>query len=243
MATKSSTGHSINIANFEQLIKFCSGYNEKFNPSKATLTIAGMQTLFVNAQKSDDDLKAAKTAFQNATNARETAFDAMKKLSTRIINALGATDATQQTKDDANAHRLKINGKRATLRPAKVSAQPESNMRIYSTAQLSYDALVDNFAKLVQTVSAEPLYIPNEEDLKSDALKLCLADLKAKNSTVAEANTAISNMRIVRNSTLYNDVTGLVPIAFAAKQYVKSIFGASSPQFKQVSAVKFNSLD
>jgi hypothetical protein len=83
------------------------------------------------------------------------------------------------------------------------------------------------------------LYTPNESELQVPSLNAVLADLKTKNSAVILATTNASNARINRDKVLYADLTGLYDIAQAVKQYVKSVFDASSPQFKQVSGVKF----
>jgi hypothetical protein len=42
-----------------------------------------------------------------------------------------------------------------------------------------------------------------------------------------------------RNSILYASVSGLVDVALDVKKYVKSVYGASSPQYKQVSKIEF----
>jgi len=70
-------------------------------------------------------------------------------------------------------------------------------------------------------------------------LQTLLAELKAKNTGVINTYTAYSNARIDRNKVLYTDNTGLVDLALEVKKYVKSVFGAGSPQYKQVSGIKF----
>lgn len=107
--------------------------------------------------------------------------------------------------------------------------------------QLSYDSKLDNMDKLITLLVSVPLYKPNEEDLKVNTLKTLYSNLNSLNSNVVSAFINLSNARIARNNTLYNPLTGLVDIAFDTKMYIKSIFGASSPQFKQVSKVKFKS--
>jgi hypothetical protein len=42
-----------------------------------------------------------------------------------------------------------------------------------------------------------------------------------------------------RDEALYATDTGLLDVTQDVKQYVKSFFGASSPQYKQVSGLKF----
>jgi hypothetical protein len=38
---------------------------------------------------------------------------------------------------------------------------------------------------------------------------------------------------------LYADGTGLVDLALLVKKYIKSLFGADSPQYEQISGLKF----
>lgn len=242
MASTSETGHAKNVANFEELIGFCNGYGAAYNPSKASIKIAALQTLLTSAQAALAAVKSAKTEFDNATNDREIAFEPLKKLATKIVNALAATDAAQQTVDDANTANFKIQGRRAT---AKAIAQPakEGEKAVepnnISTSQQSYDSQVDNFAKLIETLSAEPLYAPNEVELQVASLNTLLADLRNKNSSVITATANLSNARIERDKILYAGLSGLYDIAQAVKQYAKSVFGATSPQFGQVSGIKF----
>lgn len=57
--------------------------------------------------------------------------------------------------------------------------------------------------------------------------------LKAKNSDVLPIEAQLSN------DIQDRPLTGLVDIAFDAKVYIKSVFGATSPQYKQVSKLAF----
>lgn len=242
MASTSETGHAKNVANFEDLISFCTGYGATYNPSKVAIKLPGLTTLLTNANAALQAVKVAKTTFDNATNAREIAFKPLKPLATKIVNALAATDSTQQTVDDAKTTNNKIQGRRA-----KAIKEPEpaaagvvvAPVKTASTSQQSYDKLIDHFAQLIQTLTAEPKYIPNENELKVATLNTMLTDLKTKNTAVINANTALSNARIARDKVLYAPDTGLVDTALDVKQYVKSLFGASSPQYKQVSGLEF----
>ena len=98
---------------------------------------------------------------------------------------------------------------------------------------------IDGFTKLINAVTAEPLYLPNEADIKIVALNTLLTNMKTVNTNVITAYTAYSNARISRNTTLYAADTGLKDIAAEVKKYIKSVFGATSPQYKQVSKLKF----
>jgi hypothetical protein len=159
-----------------------------------------------------------------------------------VVNALAATDASKLTIDDANTVNIKIQGRRANgkavAKPAR-EGQPVQEVNNISVSQQSFDNQVDNFAKLTQTLTAETLYKPNEVELQVATLNTLLTDLKTKNKAVITATAGLSNARIARDKVLYADATGLYDIAQAVKQYIKSLYGASSPQYNQVSGIKF----
>ena len=249
MTSFSETGHAKNVANFEDLISFCLGYGATYNPVNVNIKVTALQTKQTAAQAAIQTVKTTKTAFDNATNSREVVFINIKKLSTRIVNALEATTATSQTIDDAKTVNRKMQGKRADNTPQSVPASiapqplpaPVPVHKQISVSQQSFDGLIDNFTKLIQVVSAEPAYLPNEIDLKVATLNTLLASLKAANTSVISTTTTYSNARITRDTTLYAVDSGLVDLAFEVKKYVKSIFGATSAQYKQISGLQFTS--
>lgn len=241
MASTSETGHAKNVANFEDLISFCNGYGGNYNPSKAILQIGNLTTLHSNAESSITGVTTAKNAFTDVTNQRQTAFDPLRKLCTRIVNALDATDATDKLVKDAKTINNKIQGKRAAAKKAKPSTADSeaAEDKTISVSQQSYDALIDNFGKLIDLVGTEPTYTPNEPELQISTLQTNLGNLKATNTAVVNAYTNYSNARITRNNILYGQTSGLVDVALEVKKYVKSVFGATSPQYKQVSKLEF----
>jgi len=240
MASTTETGHPMIVANFEDLINFCLGYGAAYNPSRESIKIASLTNKLTNAQASLQAVKVAKADYDNATNQREEAFSTLKKFSTRIINALAATDATELTLDDARTSINKIQGKRATKKAAVVSGDVETKVTTISTSQQSYDSLINHFATLIATVSSEPTYTPNEPELTPTGLNTTLLDLRTKNTATLITATALSNARIARDKSLHAENTGLIDTALAVKNYVKSVFGSSSPEFKQVSRIKFS---
>jgi hypothetical protein len=242
MASTTETGHAKNVATFEDLISFCTGYGATYNPSKAALKLTALAAQNTAAIAALQAVKVAKTGYDNATNAREVAFKPLKALATKIVNGLAATEAAAQTVDDVKTTNNKIQGKRAkaVVKPdAKAIAAGAEPVKTASTSQQSYDKMIDHFAQLIATLTAEPKYLPNENELKIATLNTTLTDLRAKNTAVINATTAVSNARIARDKALYAEVTGMIDTALDVKTYVKSVFGASSPQYKQVSALKF----
>ena len=243
MPTTFETGHAKNVANFQDLISFCTGYGATYNPSKNTLSIANLQTQLTNAQTTLQAVKTTQTTFNNVTNARMDAFKYLKSLATKIINALDATDASAETVKDARTINRKIQGQRATPKaantPPPVGDPATPPDKTISSSQQSYDQQIEHFSKLMELLSADSNYTPNETELTVTAIQTKLNELKATNTAVIDAYTNWSNSRINRNAALYSPLTGLVNTALDIKKYVKSIFGATSPQFKQVSGLEF----
>ena len=238
MASTSETGHAKNVANLQDLISFVTGYGATYNPTKNALKLPQLNALAITSQANLADVVTKNTLFNNKVNERVVAFNNLKSLSTRLINALQTTDATTEKIADAKGFNKKLQGVRAKA----VTTPPDPNApapATISTSQQSYDQQIQHLAGIISVLQSETTYAPNENDLKIVTLTAKQADLTAKNNAVATAYTNISNSRISRDTTLYGTDTGLLDIASEVKKYVKSVYGATSPQFAQVKGIVF----
>ena len=238
MPSTSETGHAKNVANFQDLIEFVTGYGTTYNPSKNNLKLPQLIALKASAESSLADVITKNTNYNNKVNERITAFSGLKAYSTRLVNALQTTNATPETVGNAKTFNRKLQGKKASATQTPTDSNTPAPKTI-STSQQSYDQLIQHLAGLNSVLNAETSYSPNETDLQVATIQTKIADLTAKNTAVATAYTNISNSRITRNETLYSANTGLVETANEVKKYIKSVFGASSPQFAQVKGIEF----
>ena len=238
MASTSEVGHAKNVANFQDLIEFVTAYGATYNPSKNSLKLPQLIALKASADATLTDVITKNTNYNNKVNERITAFSGLKSLSTRLVNALQTTDATTETIGNAKTFNRKMQGKKASSSQTPTDPNTPAPNTI-STSQQSYDQLIQHLAGLTSVLEAETSYTPNETDLQVATLQTKIADLTAKNTAVATAYASISNSRIARNETLYSSSTGLVETANEVKKYIKSVFGASSPQFAQVKGIQF----
>ena len=238
MASTSETGHAKNIANFQDLISFVTGYGVTYNPTKNALKLPQLNALATTSQTSLADVVTKNTAYNNKVNERVVAFSNLKSLSTRLINALQTTDATPEKVADAKAFNKKMQGVRAKAVATPIDTNAPAPTTI-STSQQSYDSQIQHLAGIISVLQSETSYAPNEIDLKIVTLTAKQTDLTAKNNAVATAYTNVSNSRISRDTTLYKEDTGLFDIATEVKKYIKSIYGATSPQFAQVKGIEF----
>lgn len=242
MSTNSETGHAINVANLETLITSVTAFGASYDPSKTSLKIPALNGLLTAARGALNAVNIAQSAYSNAVDAREVAFDPFGKLITRVNNALKASDTTPQVDESAQTIFRKLQGKRASAKLSDQEKDTEENGKEanqISTAQLSYDSKLENLDKLIMLLESTPPYAPNEEDLKVASLKALYTSLKTTNTEVLTTSIQLSNARINRNEILYKPITGLVDIASDTKTYLKSVFGATSPQYKQISKLKF----
>ena len=239
MASTSEVGHAKNVANFQDLIEFVTGYGETYNPTKDSLKLPQLVALKATAETKLTDVISKNTAYNNKVNERMVAFSNLKSLSTRLVNALQTTDATTQTINDAKTFNRKMQGKKASASQTPTDPNAPAPKTI-STSQQSYDQLIQHLAGLKSVLEEESSYTPNETDLQVATIDAKIADLTAKNTAVSTAYTNISNSRISRNETLYTSDNGIFETASEVKKYIKSVFGASSPQYNQVSGIKFS---
>ncbi len=238
----SETGHKKNLANFYELLSVVTGYGVAYNPSKVSLGLAALKVLSTTAGNAANAVDVAEPVYSLAVAAREVAFAPLSMFSTRVINALKATDTTPEVDERAMSIVRKIHGPSGAVKKKEL-APGEIPVKGVSTSQMSFDSRLASFERLVQFLATVPQYNPNEEELKVTTLTARSADLKAKNEAVVNAYTALTNARIARNNILYKDTTGLVDVALDVKSYAKSVYGASSPQYAQISKIDFKSMD
>ena len=239
MASQSEVGHAKNVANFADIIAYCTAYGTTYNPSKTALQLTELNTLLATAQTELANVTTAKNTFNTVTGDRQLTFEPLKPLATKVFNYLSVTDAISEIIADAKTINNKLQGKRTGTTAENPPTEGENQNNTVSVSRQSYDMLTENFSALIDLVSSVPSYTPNETELTTTSLTAYLGELQTANTNVINAEVAYSNARISRNSVLYSENTGLVDIASDVKKYVKAIFGATSPQYKQISGIKF----
>ena len=239
MASRIETGHAKNVANFQKLIAFVKGYGEMYNPSKNALKVPQLETLLSIAETSLANVVTQNTSYNLMVSNRQAAFSDLKSLSTRLVNALQTTDASDQLIKDAKGFNRKLQGQKSTTNTLSPSDPNASAKKSISTSQQSYTQQIQHFAGLTAVLKSEPSYTPNETDLQTATLETKIADLTAKNNEVALAYVNVSNARIARNNILYNTADSIFETAADVKKYTKSIFGTTSPEFAQIKGIEF----
>jgi hypothetical protein len=243
MSSTSETGHAKNVTNFEELISIVTSYDKDYNPAKSALTVTALNSQLATVKDSLAEVNSVFPAYTLSIADRETSFAQLSKLLTRVISALKASETTKHVNDDVLTIVRKLQGRRANPKMSQEDkTEAAANGKIVveiSSSQMSYDSRLENLDKLIKLLSSIPQYTPNEADLKLTGLTAYYNLLKAKNSAVLAAEPALTNARNSRNNLLYKENTGLVDVAMNVKTYIKSVYGASSPQYKKISSIKF----
>lgn len=237
----SETGHAKNVANMEVMISKIQSFGVAYNPPRANMKNPALTTMTDAARDSISEASFFTNANSGAVKQRETAFEGLDKLVTRVIDALAISSAEATIGDRARTLARKLRGRRAGDRIEDDPATPdvdESEQNI-SVSQMSFDNQLANFEAFVQLLESQPTYAPNEADLKATALRARADDMRAQNNAVNTAQASLDLARIQRNNVLYAEGTGLYDIAADIKTYVKSAFGADSPQYAQIKDLKF----
>ena len=240
MSSTSETGHAKNVSNFETLIIICTAFGVRYNPSKALIMLAALGIKFTAAGAELTKVRHLLPLYEAPSNARKILFKPFAKLVTNIVNAVKASDVTIEFIANVKTIARKLQGKRASPKIVDDPATPEDeSKKSISASQMSFDMRIENFGKLIELLESNDGYDPNETELTVETLTALRAAMIAENTAAKTAYTPLDNARISRDVVLYDPETGLVKVATDVKSYVKSVFGATSDEFKQVSKLKF----
>ena len=232
----SETGHAKNVANLQKLTEQIKVYS-LYNPPVDNLKIVNLQTLYADASTKLIEVEDKRHANKNAITLRQSAYENLKSTCTRIVNQLDILGLPQGTLDQAKSlNRVIQGGQKKSTTPLEEGKEAPKTV---STSRQSYTQQAENFGILLQLLSTIPSYTPNEDDLKLSNLTTFQTSLVSSTQVVDQTEAELNNKLIERDQLLYADGTGLYTIAQNVKKYVKSLYGATSPEYTNVSAIKF----
>lgn len=240
MSTSTSeTGHAINLANFQTLITYCRGYGATYNPVIDAIKIPQLQAKYDLASQKLSEAAAKKAILNTAVNERIVGFEGLEILCTKVTNAFAVSGATIGDIKDLQTINKKIQSPAKKKNPVSKEGTEGDGI---STSQQSYDSKINFFINFIQFLEAKPTYEPNEVELKVPALQTKLEGMQEKNANYDNAFFNYNQQLNSRNNEMYNPTTGLVQASKDVKKYIRSVFGASSPQFKQLNSIEFKVL-
>ena len=237
MATIHETGHAINISNAKLQYDKNIGFGLSYNPPNALIKSPAFLIRINLAKAANDSVGTIYSQGKIPLSARHDLFEPLSKLVTRALGSLDATEASDLLKHNAKTLADVIRGvHHAPTSPTPPLVGPEN----VSNSHMSFVNRANNFRSFIALLAAITLYIPAEADLTILSMTALLGTMDTANTNIGNlVVTPIENARTTRNHILYDAKTGLIDLAMKAKKYVKSVFGASSPEFALVSKIKY----
>jgi hypothetical protein len=239
MASTSETGNAKNIANFKLLYETCIGFGPDYNPpaSNTRIHTPNMQMQHLDGDNKQKNVNTQNGIFKPLLNNRRLEYSTLDGLARKVRSSAKSSGAPVEFFKNVDSVVKKIVGTRVS-KPQPTSTDPAGT----SASQQSFDSKLDNLDKLIEILKNQPLYGPNEYELTIVGLEVKQTNLETANNAVKTGAAPYNNAIKERNKALYTTNTGLVDVAQQSKDYVRSKFGYSSPEFKLVSKITFKKI-
>ena len=240
MKSTSESGHARNVANFSVLVEKCASFGSAYNPSRPELRLEAMRQSLEVAARRMDEFHGAQSTNTLAVAEREKSFSDFGRKVTRVHNALKASASSDQIDERATSLVQVLRGGRRSPAPTAVgeSATSTEPKPARSNSHASYDMRLDQLDRYLSLLGGIPDYTPNEPDLQLPALERWNSDLEARNTAVVQSSAALEGARTARDAALYGDRTGLADLSADCKSYLKSLYGATGPEYLMASRIR-----
>jgi hypothetical protein len=230
-------GHANNVANLQTAINHAKTLGTAYAPKPAYLKTPALETLYAAGRAALEAVDEKSAASKLEIDEREMLYEKLDEPVRRSLAALKISGATGEVYETAQAAAKKVTGDKKKKKDAPAAAAEPAPTR--SASQMGYDNRAANFAAYVTLLESIPEYDPNEADLKITALRRLSDDLFAANQKISVAESALDRARTDRDKVLYANPENVVSSGKMVKDYVKSAFGPSSPEYRQISKLKF----
>lgn len=232
------TGHTKNLENFKDLYALCETNTPPYNPTQEKIVLTSLNKLRIKAETAHKQVFDTRATIIPVINARQVLYERMPPLSTRVIQALAAATEDKRIVADARRYTNKIHGKFS--RPQTRDDQEGQETREpNSNSQRSYDKLQEHFNSLIALLENVPPYTPNEEDLTIDFLKAYMDEIANVEKQMIILNGPYNKALNERDKVFYDTPDSLVPVTKTVKNYLKSLFGIKSHEYREASRIKF----
>jgi hypothetical protein len=242
MASKSETGHAVNVAAMGDLLSVIKSFKTKYDPALDAIKVANIEIHYTAEKAALLKVRSEAAPWMQYVNEREAVNEKVDKYLTRVYNAFSASDVLPQAIADVKSFINKIKGIRVSAKIVTVPGDPgtptDESIKQVSASQKGFDNRVDNLTGLVEFLKVQPNYTPNEVELQTTTIEALVTELTAKNDKVVEYHPPVVNARIERDKLLYSTGGG-AELSGKVKRYVRSVFGGNSPEYHAVASIKF----
>lgn len=236
--------HTRNVAALRQARNVNLALGNRYKPVSELLANDALDTFCNDCATVLSTVHHGELDFENASDARQSAYEGLEPYGTRVINTLIACEAPGAVVDTARGYLARLRGERIEKpEPAASDAPAEDIKKQISVSQRSYESREGHFRKLVELCQHHgPLYRTNEDDMSLPALESRLALLHSSNAHVGETSARYTAALVARDRLLYDDKTGIVARMQKLRSYYASAFGAGSTERKQLEGLHVRTL-
>jgi hypothetical protein len=238
------------VAKFTELITVCKGFGSRYKPALKELELGNVASQAKEAEKLQSALNKAIAPRTTAVANKDKAFEGMSKRVTRVLSAYKSCRPLPGELSSAQTIAKLIKGEngkngKAKKGAAEMTEAPEQEgtgseqTKDRSNSRMGVDTRIENLNRLIEGLVSSGVYVTNEEDLTIAGLTGYANTLKVLSEAVTEAERPEAEARKLRDAALYTPDTGVVDIAQSMKNYVKSVFGTGSPEYKAVTRIQF----
>lgn len=254
MAETFETGHAVNAANFKALVGYAATWGTAYKPPKDDLKLIALETLNTQVQSAVDSLAKVEGLAVEPQQQRNQLSDQLDDKARGIISTMKVLGLNKALLDRAKAVSDLITGsnvskmsqkRKQEAEAAKAAGQTpaDDSRKANSVSQQSLVKRLDNFGDLLSMLAGFSDYTLNADDEYAlPNLTAFLATVQKASADADKAEAPLTKARAQRNTLLYDETTGAVAIAARVKEEVARTLKKTSPEYKQLSALKFSKL-
>jgi len=236
------SGHAKLLESWDKLIAFSETLDqERLNPPD-DLKLAALKA--VAAQGGDLQLSVgnSRADWRTIALARAVIVDTFETRASQAVGQLAGRGASKETVKDARGYVRKLQGKRSKAKPQDNPETPDidESEKGVSASQQSSAAMISTYFELLDFLEAQDAYAGvTKAELLIANLRAVGEEAQTKHEESIAAAAKLSSDRRERNKHFYLDAGCICELAARFKELVKGEYGAGSPEYKAVNAIKF----
>jgi hypothetical protein len=234
----SETGHNKNATNFDKAHQILEEMGALYNPSNQDILLVNLSPVSTALKGTLKVLNIEIPIYKNNVADRELAIARLPKTVTSASNYFKSLKVSKIDKENIARQVKKLRGVKKAV---KINPDTAETAAI-STAQLSYDSRITNFATFTSQLASHPEYIPNEAEIKIEALQSYNQELTTLSGLVNASGNTLITARKNRNQILYSNDSNVIELIKDIKSYVKSLGAAGLPYYKALVRLQFRDL-
>ena len=238
--SKAESGDAVNLGSLGDVNNFIILMDEDYQPGNDEIQPDKVAQKITDGTNALESLNSKSQAMTQTINDLAGGLKPVNALMTRVSSAAKASKASPEFKEHVIAQIKKIKGIRIKPKIKQdANTPPEKLIKYISASQTGIDNKLNNIQKLYEMLLGEPLYLPNEIELKGEAIKGLYTDLKVKRDKRSLAHSAAVLARKAVDTIFYGVPGGIYEMSGLIKNYIKSVYGGDSEQFHQVVKMQF----